>query len=513
MPKLSRWTINHLLPLLEEAATPLLPLRFQIKEEAEGHGLLWGGERIAVFSFAEDLPREEWQKWGPTVLALLNEIFGRLVREKTLYGLPGKDLLRRKLENGPLKGLLLKGASPPASEGLYALGRGLFFLPEGYFRPREVLKGLWQEGLSFHAAAIELHSPEELPFLPRFMDFLEAFGFLWFTGKAARYFAELGLVEEKWKPLAKLSSLAGTHSLAWVEGEPPSLNCLKEKARFFVELGERSLLLATPLPPEELEALFSSLSLRGGILPPSETKTPLRSIWAAFEHAKRLGGEAVVRFVPFSLHVLGDVFLDLGDLFAALSAYEEAKEGTLQPIELLNSLAYIYLELEDFEKAEAHLRKALSLAPEDPMLSYNLALFLEQQGREEEALSLFEKAHRLSPGEGPFAEALAERLAKKARWPEVKEILTGKEDSSGRRAFLLAKALYETGELEESLRLFKEVSQKDPQNLEALAYLALLYIQLRGEYSVAEAVLPQIEKSAAYAELANHLRTFLEGES
>ncbi len=510
MPKLSSWTIKHLLPLLQEAATPLLPLRFQVKEEAEGHSLFWKGEAIAFFVF-EDLPDEEWQKWGPTVLALLNEIFARLVREKTLYGLPGKDLLCRKLEGGPQKGLLLELSAPPASEGLYALGRRLFFLPEGQFHPRKFLKELWQKNLSFHAAAIELESPEEITFLPRFMKFLKAFGFRWFTGKAARYFKELGLREEKWETLAQLASFAKTCSLAWVAGKPPSLQCLKEKAHLFIELTENSALMATTLLPEELEGLLASLSLKAGLLPPAKNPSPLRSLWAAFEHAGRLGEEAVVNFSSFSLHVLGDIFLDLGDFFAALSAYEAAQEGTLQPIELLNSLAYVYLELEDFEKAESFLRQALSLAPQDPMLFYNLALFLEQRDRKEEALRLFERAYQLAPQESPFVEALAERYAKKGLWLRVKEILSGKELSK-RAVFLLARAFYETGELEKALILFKEVSRKDPQNLEALAYLALLYIQLRGEYSVAEAVLPELEKTPAYKEFAEYLRTFMEVE-
>lgn len=507
MSKLTPWTIKHLLPLLKETVSPLLP--FYLKE-GEGLSLSWRGQPVASFSPGEKISAEEWRRWGPAATALINEVFERLVREKTIDGLPGPDLLFRELEKKPLKGLLLKTSKPPAREGLYVLKDGLFFLPEEYFDFRGLLKDLWRKGKVFRAAALFLETPEEVESLVQFVSFFDAFGFVWFTGKAARYFTTYGLDEEKWPALQELATLGPSHTLVWVEGEPPSLNCLREKATFWLELGEERALFATNSPPDSLKELLTSLSLRAGVLPPGDEKRPLRLLWAAFEHARRLGEEAIIFWVPFSLHVLGDVFLDLGDIFAALSCYEEVLGRSLQPVELFNSLAYVYLELGDHQRAEAFLQKAFSEAPADPMLAYNLALFLEREGREEEALPLFEKAYLLAQEEGPFALALAERLARKGQWERIKEILTSRRTPlSSQEAFWLARAHYESGELEEALELFKQVTRKDPKNLEALGYLALLYIQLRGEYSIAEAALPQLEKSPSLAKLVGYLKTFM----
>ncbi len=508
MTALTPWTIEKLLPLLQEAVAPLLPvaLRFERKEAAAGN-LCFDGERVASVLFEGLLP-EEKKRWGPCALALVNEVFHRLVREKTVAGLPGPDLLGRELEKGPQKGLLLKTKGPPA-EKAFALTPGLFFLPGEALKPKELLKGLWQEKRPFRATYFVFEGREDLALAPKLVSFFEDFGFYWFGGRAARYFSALGLKEEIWEGLKKIKRLAPTHYLLWIKGHQAALSCLKERARVGLPLTEETALLAVP-PEDDLLSLLSSLSLAGGVLPPGQVKAPLKALWAAYEHARRLGEEALVTFEPFSWHVLGDVFLDLGDWWAARETLEEARGGTRQPIELLNSLALVYSELGVNAKAEECLREALALAPQDPMLYYNLAVFLDRQGQEE-AISLFAKAYELAP-QGPFAEALAAKLALSGNWSRIKEILSPLEkELSFQGLFLLARAYYETQELEKALGLFKRLSKRAPKNLEVLGYLALLYIHLRGEYSVAEAVLPELEKEGSLQDLAQNLRVLMEG--
>ena len=506
MSALSPWTLAQLLPLVEEEVSASLPVSLSVKPgEEEGPGLIWEGARVAGLSLSGFLPGEE-RRWGPCAVALAQEVFGRLMRERTISGLPGPYFLTRALKTGPKKGLLLKAKRPPWRENIFALSQGLFFLE--LERPKALLKQLWQEGHSFLAASYLVETEEDLHQAPSFLSLAEDFGFVWFTGRAARYFSELGLREEVWKPLKRLKSLARRHFLLWARGKRESLSCLEGQAAFSLGLTEESALFALS-PEKEPSFLLESLELGGGLLPPEGAKRPLCALWAAFEHARRLGEGALVEFEPFSWHVLGDVFLDLGDVFAACQAFERGREGTRQPIELLNSLAVVYVELDDLARAEAALREALALAPEDPMLYYNLALFLDRQGRPE-ALSLFEQAFSLS-SEPPFAEALAERLAAQGAWPRVKEILTraeGKLSPTG--LFLLARAHYEEGRFEEAFSLFRELLKEKPDHLEALGFLALLYIQLKGEYSVAEAVLPRLEGEPGLAPLAQNLKALME---
>lgn len=59
--------------------------------------------------------------------------------------------------------------------------------------------------------------------------------------------------------------------------------------------------------------------------------------------------------------------------------------------------AHEFYELGRWEEAEAELRKALSMDPDQPEWLYNLGLTLEAAGRIEEAVTAFTSAHKLAP--------------------------------------------------------------------------------------------------------------------
>lgn len=81
---------------------------------------------------------------------------------------------------------------------------------------------------------------------------------------------------------------------------------------------------------------------------------------------------------------------------------------------IANNLGFFYLELLQFEAAEASLQTALRLAPNSAFALNNLGLLREQQRKYTEALALFEKAFSIDqavPGLTIDIERLKTRLS------------------------------------------------------------------------------------------------------
>lgn len=89
---------------------------------------------------------------------------------------------------------------------------------------------------------------------------------------------------------------------------------------------------------------------------------------------------------------LGIDYLRQGELERARDKLERAvdQDGS-QPL-AHTSLAFAYQQLGQFEKADRHYRRAVSLSPRDPDILNNYGVFLCSQGRGDEALKRFEQA-------------------------------------------------------------------------------------------------------------------------
>jgi len=498
---------------VEESLAPLLPVKVRVKEGNRGPLVLRReGRPLAFLEIeSENLSPDEISRWSYAILALAQEIFDRLWREKTFQGYPGAGLLSKQLERQPLSGLLIKFFSDYQPEGAFCLEDQTFFLPEA---GKDFLLDLWQKGEIFTSASVHLESPEEIEEASSLLELAELLGFSWLSAKAVRYLSELGFSEENLSVLKTLQSLNRKgYVLVLAEGPAPSLRCLETQAEKTLHLDPDKALLALSLSAKETASLLKDLHLRSGFIEGHHRHWPLVKVWAAFEHARRLAEERPVLFEPYSLHALADIYFDLGDLAAAQKAYFLAAEGTAQPLDLLNSLGLVMIHLNQRKAARFLLAKAVQEDPKDPLLHYNLALFLEKEGKDEEALEHFYKAHDLARSQPLYAEALAQRLALKKEWEKIKEILRG-SNLGAEGLYLLGKAYYESGQLEEALRFFKKTIEIAPKHQLALAHLALLFIQLKGEYSLAEAILPEIEneEEGELAELAQDLTVLLERE-
>jgi len=107
--------------------------------------------------------------------------------------------------------------------------------------------------------------------------------------------------------------------------------------------------------------------------------------------------------------LLGTVYLKQQKFEAAIEPLRAAveEEGALPE---LNNLGIALLATQQFAEAEKHLLRALALQPEHPGCHKNLALLYKEMGRQEKALSHFEKYFSLYREDFGAVEVYAEYL-------------------------------------------------------------------------------------------------------
>ncbi len=115
---------------------------------------------------------------------------------------------------------------------------------------------------------------------------------------------------------------------------------------------------------------------------------------------------------------LGYVYSLQGNLDKAIGLYQEAipLNPKLLP-EVYNNLGIAYLKLRRMEKSEEYLRKAIEIRPHNAAPHYNLALYFEERGDINRAISYQEKAQKLDPDYSLPYEALS-RLYERRGWSE-----------------------------------------------------------------------------------------------
>ena len=89
---------------------------------------------------------------------------------------------------------------------------------------------------------------------------------------------------------------------------------------------------------------------------------------------------------------LGLGYLQRGQLDAALEKLQKAVATMPDYAEAQSSLALVYVQLDNNEKAEIHYQRALELSPKDGSILNNYAVFLCGSGRPAEAEAYFLKA-------------------------------------------------------------------------------------------------------------------------
>lgn len=109
------------------------------------------------------------------------------------------------------------------------------------------------------------------------------------------------------------------------------------------------------------------------------------------------------------LYYYGALLDKNGQTDAAMEAMRRILEVNPENANALNYVGYtLSVQGKDLVQAEAMIRKALALKPEDPYIQDSLGYVLLKQGRNKDAVVALEKAARMKPDEGIIIEHLAD---------------------------------------------------------------------------------------------------------
>jgi len=169
---------------------------------------------------------------------------------------------------------------------------------------------------------------------------------------------------------------------------------------------------------------------------------------------------------------MGQLYLDRRNYPQAVVHLEKALQEE-ESFEAVNSLGKAYIGTEEYSKAEASLKKALSLRPESPECHKNLAGLYRKMKRDNEAVFHFEKYIDLQPGDLETMQTYALYLTRIGRWKDAADFLTKLTQEVTDVApvfFLLAQVQVQNGQPDKAVAaLQRGIQLVDPQL--ALAWL------------------------------------------
>ena len=113
-----------------------------------------------------------------------------------------------------------------------------------------------------------------------------------------------------------------------------------------------------------------------------------------------------------TIHQFGDLpelYFYVGRAWSKLQEYQQACAAFTEAVriepgyaEAQSDLGLMYILLKEYETGDLHLRKAIALSPQDPIVWGRLALSLDEQGRINEAIDAIRQAIQLDPAQpGP----------------------------------------------------------------------------------------------------------------
>lgn len=140
--------------------------------------------------------------------------------------------------------------------------------------------------------------------------------------------------------------------------------------------------------------------------------------------------------------------------------------------------------------AEESLRFALSLDPDFPQLHEDLGSALAMQSRFDEAITEFETAIQMQPALPLARRKLGLALVAAGRGDDADEALRDYvEDDPERAAIIKGAQLHLDGKIDEAIALYRDVLKKNPDNVNAMQYLAGAFWQDKKRPDDAEALL------------------------
>jgi tetratricopeptide (TPR) repeat protein len=163
----------------------------------------------------------------------------------------------------------------------------------------------------------------------------------------------------------------------------------------------------------------------------------------------------------------------------------------------LRLLGHSLMKQNRLHEAEEQLRLGLSLQPDFPQLHEDLGSVLAMQHKYEDAIPLLEKAIRLEPRLPLAHKKLGQALAAVGRGADADEQFEEFFDKDPEAGIVAIGANHlKAGRKDEAKKSFQDVLKKNPENVTAMRYLAILYLKEENNPSDAEAWLRRAIKIA-----------------
>lgn len=202
---------------------------------------------------------------------------------------------------------------------------------------------------------------------------------------------------------------------------------------------------------------------------------------------------------------LGALYRDKGDYAQARDMYATALE--LSPEELKGpahrNLGYVYHKLDDYEKAEIHLKEALNYRPKDHFIHYFLGSVYRDMERFDDAENAFLRTIQLNPKFAAAFYYLGLVFQDQKRYADAEAVLETAVNEESRNAsfrYHLAINHYYQQRYETALKMLREVLDMAPGFTDAYYYLANSLKALGRNDEAEEVLLQAAEKAPADAE-------------
>ena len=182
-----------------------------------------------------------------------------------------------------------------------------------------------------------------------------------------------------------------------------------------------------------------------------------------------------------------------------------------ESVEHLRLLGHALMQQQRFDEAETQLKIAIELAPDFPPLSEDLGSALAQQRKYEEAIPLFEQAVRLDPGLTNAHKKLGQALATVGRGLEADEAFeTFFQKDPDKGAVAVGAEHLRAKREEEAIKCFRQALKDNPDNVDAMRFLAFVYLEQGRKVRDAVALLERATQlapdwAAAWLDLGNAL--------
>ncbi len=151
-------------------------------------------------------------------------------------------------------------------------------------------------------------------------------------------------------------------------------------------------------------------------------------------------------------------------------------------------LGHALMKQDRLRDAEEQLRLAISLKPDFPQLYEDLGSVMAMERRFDDAIPLFEKAIRLEPRLPLAHKKLGQALAAVGRGEDADEQFEEFFEKDPEAGIVAIGANHlKAGRKEEAMKTFRDVLRKNPENVTAMRYLALVYFRDENNPEEAEA--------------------------